>query len=104
MALRHWKCRKCKTEFRSFKDTPLHCGVSSELVLKTPNAKILEPVNKYKGKSNLKDQQKILKKRSREHARDFEINDYIATSSKEQVIKNKWINPDGQKRRKIDDI
>lgn len=73
-------------------------------VFQAPQAKMLEPVSKFKGKSQLKDQQKILRARTRNHARDHDLEDLITTNSKEVVKKNKWVNSDGRKRRKIDDL
>jgi len=72
--------------------------------LSAPNAKMLEPRNKEKGLSVLKDQNKILKSRSRNHARDVELDELITTNDEKYVKQNQWIREDGRKRRKIDDI
>lgn len=75
-----------------------------QLELEAPQAKFMEPRDKAKGKSVLKDQNKLLKERSRNHSRDQELDELITMNSKDLAVKNKWVNEDGRKRKKIDDI
>lgn len=104
MALRYWKCNKCGEVISTFSKDPVHCEEVMRLQLSAPNAKFMEPRHKGKGKSVLKDQNKILKARSREHIRDFELDELIANNSLDMAKKNKWITDKGRKRNRIDDI
>lgn len=104
MALKKWKCQKCKQETETFKNAPVHCELPMQLELEAPQAKFMEPRDKAKGKSVLKDQNKLLKERSRNHSRDQELDELITMNSKDLAVKNKWVNEDGRKRKKIDDI
>lgn len=103
MSLRNWKCQKCNEVVQSFDQAPVHCDEPMKITLSAPSAKFMEPRSPGK-KSVLKDQTKTLRARARDHARNFELDELIATNSKETARKNEWITKDGRKRRKIDDI
>jgi hypothetical protein len=75
-----------------------------EMQLVAPKAKFMEPRHKAKGKSVLKDQNKMLKARTREHTRDFELDELIANNSLDMAKKNKWITDKGKRRTRIDDL
>ena len=72
-----------------------------------PNQKFMIAANSYLGTSKLKDSQRILKARARNHSRDVLGDDNIQINLdnglKESVSKN-LLNSKGEKRRKIDDI
>jgi len=103
MSLKLWKCKVCKEAVESFEKVPQHCGEPMQTCFKVPNAKFMEPRAPGQ-KSVLKNQNKILKARSREHARDFELDELIASNSQDLAKKNQWITDQGRKRKKIDDI
>lgn len=103
MALRIWQCKTCNEVIKTFKNDPIHCNEIMDLQLAAPQAKMLEPRTPG-GKSVLKDQNKILRARSRDHTRDFELDELIANNSKDLARKNMWITDKGRKRTRIDDI
>lgn len=103
MALRHWTCKICQEATRTFTTAPVHCDVPMELQLSAPNAKMMEP-RKAGSTSVLKDQTKMLRARSREHARDFELDELIANNPKHISKANQWVTDKGRKRTRIDDI
>lgn len=78
-----------------------------EQLITAPNQKFMEKSNPERGVSRIKDSDKILKARARNHSRDVLGDDNIQTNlamgSKEAVTKN-FLNEKGLKRRKIDDI
>lgn len=55
-------------------------------------------------KSQLVNNQKILKERAKVHIRDNELQDAIAEAGLAVAKKNGWVRPDGRKRRAIDDV
>jgi hypothetical protein len=71
--------------------------------LALPSTKFLEAVDKDGGKSQLKDQQKILLERARAHSRDVEMHDMIQNNPQQISYQNKWLKEDGTKRSAIDD-
>lgn len=103
MSLKNWKCKLCNEVFQSFEQAPEHCGQPTKLSLGAPQAKFLEPRTPG-GKSVLKNQDKILKARSREHARDHDLDELIASNSHQLARQNEWITDKGRKRKRIDDI
>jgi len=68
-----------------------------------PTVTILEKQDPYTNKSRLKDQEKILKERARNHSRDVETTDLIEKNPLDEAVKNGWIKEDGTVRKKIDD-
>jgi hypothetical protein len=75
-----------------------------EVSLVAPKAKMMEPTHKSKGKSVLKDQEKILRARSRNNTRDRDIEDLIPSTDINKVKQSKWLGNDGRVRKKIDDL
>lgn len=73
--------------------------------LGAPDSKFVEPRDpSRRGKSVLKDLAKIARERSKNHARDTELHDFIQTNEEETTRNLGWTNEKGQKRKKIDDI
>ena len=102
MALREWSCPTCNATKRS-KEQPICCGANMVENLTVPSVKMLEPADKDSGKSQLKDQQKLLKERARAYSRDVELHDLIQNNDPRISKQNNWINKDGVKRKAIDD-
>ena len=113
--VRIFNCLKCRNQSRTLKKAEdwkcRHCGTTAkknfEEVLTAPNSKFMEPkdeVAKAKGKSQLKNQQKILRERTRNWSRENETHDLIQKNPEEEAVKNQWINADGSPRKKIDDL
>lgn len=76
-------------------------------ILKAPNQKFMVSANKATGKSKLKDQDKILRARARNHSRDVDLDQTIAinrANGLEGAVRRNLLNEKGEKRRKIDDI
>lgn len=78
-----------------------------EEVLTAPNQKFMVTADVEHGKSKIKDQDKMLKARSRNYSRDVNLDDNIAINNanglKQSVAAN-FLNKKGERRRKIDDI
>jgi hypothetical protein len=76
-------------------------------LITAPNQKFMEISNAERGVSKIKDSEKMLKARARNHSRDVLGDDNIQTNlgmgSKEAVSRN-FLNEKGLKRKKIDDI
>lgn len=104
MALRIYRNRTTNEEKRSLKTLP---ESEWEEVIVAPNQKFMITSNAAEGTSKLKDSEKVLKARARNHSRDVLGDDTIQTNlaagSKESVAMN-LLNEKGEKRRKIDDI
>lgn len=107
MPLRTFKCPVCGEIIKTLKkEIPMHCDTAAEQVLAAPSTRFNEyrdPENKEKGKSQLKDLQKILKERARNHSRDNDLHDLVQTNNDDVSKMNKWIKEDGTVRKKIDD-
>lgn len=104
MALRIYKNKITGEEKKSLKKLS---GSEWEEVLIAPNDKFMVASNPFEGKSKLKDSQKMLTERARNHSRDVLGDETIQTNlnagSKESVAMN-LLNEKGERRRKIDDI
>lgn len=104
MGLKIYKNKSTGEEKRSLK--PLPKDEWEELIV-APNQKFMVSSNSFEGKSKLKDSEKILKARARNHSRDVLGDETIQTNLnnglKESVTRN-LLNEKGQRRRKIDDI
>lgn len=103
MALRNWICKTCQEATRTFSSAPVHCDVPMILQLSAPQAKMME-ARAPGAKSVLKDQTKMLRARSRDHTRNFELDELIANNSKDIAVKNQWVTKTGRRRTRIDDI
>jgi hypothetical protein len=104
MALKIYRHKVTGEEKRSLKELPKE---EWDVVLTAPNQKFMVSANSATGTSKLKDSDKILKARSRNHSRDVLADETIQTNldmgSKESVARN-LLNSKGERRRKIDDI
>lgn len=104
MALKVYKNKITGEERRSLKELPKE---EWDVVLIAPNQKFMIASNPAEGKSKLKDSEKVLKARARNHSRDvlgdetIQIN--LDAGSKGSVAKN-LLNNKGERRRKIDDV
>lgn len=119
MPLRIYKCDLCGHVRETLRARVPKCNHNQEEegepvplkdmveVITAPNHKFMVAANAEKGTSKLKDQEKMLKERARNYARDKEIDDNIQINKlnglDEQVAKS-FLNKKGEKRRKIDDI
>jgi hypothetical protein len=104
MALRVYRNKETGEEIRSLKQ--LDPAKFEELII-APNQKFMIAANAEKGTSKIKDSDKMLKARARNHSRDVLGDDTIqinlAAGSKESVSRN-LLNESRTRRRKIDDI
>lgn len=119
MPLRIYKCRTCGHERETLRNKVPKCNhhqdeegfpiplLEMEEVLTAPNQKFMVSADPEHGKSKLKDQDKVLKQRARNHSRDVLIDENIQINKlnglDEQVTKS-FLNTKGERRRKIDDI
>lgn len=104
MGLKIYKNKKTGEEKRSLKQLPQD---EWEVVIVAPNQKFMVTADANEGKSKLKDSQKVLTARARNHSRDVLGDETIQTNldagGKGSVAMN-LLNEKGQRRRKIDDI
>lgn len=104
MALRIYKNKTTGEERKSLK---VMSSDEWDEVMSAPNQKLMVSGDTYKGKSKLKDQEKILKERSRNHSRDVDLDENISINRKnglEEAVAKNFLNNKGMRRRKIDDI
>lgn len=104
MALKIYKNKKTGEERRSLKELSPD---EWEVVLVAPNQKFMIAANVATGTSKIKDSDKVLKARARNHSRDILGDETIQINNdnglKGTVARN-LLNEKGQRRRKIDDI
>lgn len=113
MPVRYFECPECGAMTRTLKrvkPTCVHAETAKsypmEEVLVAPELKFQEykdHVAKEKGKAQLKDQDRILRERTRSHSREHEMHDLVQSNDREEAVRNQWINEDGSVRKKIDD-
>lgn len=104
MALKYFRNIISGEVIRSLKPMDLELF---EEVLVAPNQKFMISANSEKGTSKIKDQDKMLKARSRNFSRDHEIDDNIQINKLNKLdaqVATNLLNRDGRKRRKIDDL
>lgn len=102
MALKYYKHIKTGEIKRTLKDHP---GEDYEEIIKAPNGKFMVCANPATGTSKIKDLEKTLKARARNHSRDTEIHDTIELNkSNDFGVKQNLLNEKGLVRKKIDDI
>lgn len=105
MALRIYKHKTTGEERKSLKTLP---ESEWEEIISAPNQKFMITANPGTGTSKLKDSEKVLKARARNHSRDILGDDTIQTNldagSSRGNISSSLLNEKGQRRRKIDDI
>lgn len=114
MALRLFKCKICGHELETLRNRIPECNhnnkgdsVEMEEVLSAPNQKFMITANAAEGKSKLKDADKILKARARNHSRDVLGDETIqinTTNGLKGAVAKNLLNEKGQRRRKIDDL
>ena len=104
MPLRYFKNKDTEEIIKTLKGPPEE-GEWVE-VIKAPNSKFMEKTDKFKGKSRIRGITKVLIERSRNHSRDNDLADNIAINRDNnlQGVKSNFLNKNGQRRRKIDDI
>ena len=116
MPLRVFECPLCGQTRETLRNRTPKCnhnrdeeGELTDMVevLLAPNQKFMVTANAATGTSKIKDSDKILKARARNHSRDVLGDETIQTNTdnglKESVARN-LLNEKGQRRRKIDDI
>lgn len=119
MPLRLFQCPLCGSKRETLRNRIPNCNhnqdeegsptplTEMEEVIVAPNQKFMISADPEMGKSKLKDQEKMLKERSRNHSRDVNIDENIQINRlnglDEQVARS-FLNKKGEKRRKIDDI
>jgi len=102
MALRYFKHKDTDEVIRTLKGKP---SDDYEEVIKAPNGKFMVASNKGKGTSKLKDMEKVLTARARNHNRDTLLDDNIAVNRDNKLgTAQNLLNSKGERRRKIDDI
>lgn len=108
MPIRTFACPTCGSEKQSFKAEVIcsdgHDATPMEKLFSAPQSKFMEASNPEKGKSKMKDLNKMLMERSKEYARLNEHDDFIQEKSNPIDAKNNgWLTKDGIRRKKIDD-
>lgn len=114
MPVRYYECPVCRKMVRTMKKEVPKCNhgeeaiaISMQEVLVAPELKFQEykdHIAKEKGRPQLKNQQRILRERTRNHSRDYEMHDLIQSNDPDEAKKNQWVNEDGSVRKKIDDM
>ena len=103
MALRNYRHKETGEEKRSLKKL----GDEWEEIIEAPNQKFMVSANKATGTSKLKDSEKVLRERARNHSRDVEIDQNIQLNKANGLdasVQVNLLNSKGERRRKIDDI
>jgi len=102
MPLKYFKNIKTGEIKRTLKKT---LGDDWEEIIKTPNQKFMEKANEATGTSKIKDQDKMLRERARNHSRDVDLDDNIQLNkSNDFQVSQNFLNDKNEKRRKVDDI
>lgn len=116
MPLRRYKCPLCKYERETLRNRVPLCNHGQEEegepipvkemaeILSAPQTKMMEKSDAFKGKSRPKDLNKTLKERTRNYARDHEADDMISLNERNNLERSGFLNKDGKRRRKVDDI
>lgn len=104
MPLKYFKNKETGEVKKSLK--PLPKEEWDELMV-PPESKFMVSANKATRQSKLKDSEKILRERARNHSRDVDLDDNIRINREnglDSQVKQSFLNEKGEKRRKIDDI
>lgn len=116
MPLRLFKCSVCGAERETLRPKTPTCNHGQEEegsplpisemreILTAPKAKMMETTDSFTGKSRPKNLTKVLRERSRAHARDKEADDLIQFNRKNGIEKSGFLRKDGRRRTKLDDI
>jgi hypothetical protein len=104
MALKYYKNKETGEIIRSLKkqDSELF-----EEILIAPNQKFMVKANEGMGTSKIKDLEKTLKTRARNHSRDTDLDSNITINKingLEEQVNSAFLNNKKERRRKIDDI
>lgn len=102
MALKYYKNKETGEVKRTLSGSP---GEGWEEVITAPNQKFMITANPSTKKSKLKDMEKVLKERARNHSRDHDLDETIQLNRDNQFqVSRNLLNSKGEKRKKIDDI
>lgn len=104
MPLRIYRNKKTGEEVRTLKTKD---SKEWEEVLVPPGQKFMVAANVATGTSKLKDQDKILKERSRNHSRNVDLDDTIQVNKANGLdasVATNLLNEKGRRRTKLDDI
>jgi hypothetical protein len=104
MGLKTYKNKITGEEKRSLKKLPED---QWEVLIEAPNQKFMIAADASRGTSKIKDAEKVLRARSRNHSRDVLGDETIQTNinmgAGDSVSRN-LLNEKGERRRKIDDV
>lgn len=119
MPLKLYKCPLCGYERETIRNRIPKCNhnqeeegepvplTDMEELIVAPNQKFMVTANAEKHSSKIKDGERVLKARARNHSRDVDgdttIQKNLDNGLHEQVARS-LLNPQGTRRRKIDDI
>jgi len=104
MALKYYKNKETGELIKTLKNPP-EPEDQWEEVIKEPGTKFMVCANPATGKSKVKDQDKILLERARNHSRDVDLDDTIAVNKDNEFgVKQNLLNEKGERRRKVDDL
>ena len=104
MALKYYKNKETQEIKRSLKKLDL--SIWEELLV-APNQKFMVAANPEKGSSKLKDSQKILTERARNHSREVELDDNVQVNRANGLsakVDLNLLNEKRERRRKVDDL
>lgn len=103
MALRNYRHR----ETGEVKSSLKRLGSEWEEIIEAPNQKFMVSANKATGTSKLKDSEKVLRTRARNHSRDVDLDNNVQLNrlnGLDAAVNVNLLNSKGERRRKIDDI
>lgn len=103
MALRNYRHKETGEVKRSLKKL----GNEWEEIIEAPNQKFMVSANKSTGTSKIKDSEKVLRTRARNHSRDVDLDNNIQLNKANGLdasVQTNLLNSKGERRRKIDDI
>ena len=114
MPLKKYKCTYCECVRESFK-AKVMCNHNQEEegvpvplqemepVYTAPKSKFMEPRDKEKNRSVLKNQENLLKERAKEHARLNDYHDFVQEQGTNAGKRQGWLREDGTVRKKVDE-
>jgi len=102
MALKYYRCKESGQIIKTLKN--LKQDLNYEELYLAPNGKFMICSNEATNKSKIKDLDKQLKIRARNHSRDNEIDELIQLNKENKIGVNNFLNNKGERRKKIDDI
>lgn len=103
MPLRIFRNKETEEIYKTLKNK--HPGDGWEEVIQAPGGKFMVKANKSTNRSKLKDMDKIMKERARNHSRDTDLDENIQINKDNKLgVSQNFLNEKGERRRKIDDI